>query len=249
MLWEAAGSVRQGRLLLAATVAVVLAVVPAVSADRDAGSKPRVYRGATVFPAVTPEVIDIDLSTVPLTPEWQPGDPIKEIPRRHTRPIPQDFRPAPPIPGAEDALLAAQENAPRGDDRAFTLPILNMDGQNFTGPNPADPSADVGANHFITAINTIGGTSVTIYNKAGAIVAGPFTLDSTLGGIGNCASGSGDPVPLYDHLADRWLLSEFADTGNHLCIYVSQTADPVAGGWFRYDFATPSFPDYPKYGL
>ena len=34
-----------------------------------------------------------------------------------------------------------------------------------------------------------------------------------------------------------------------MCVYISQTSDPVAGGWFIYDFTTPNFPDYPKYAV
>src|SRR5690606_34255408 len=92
------------------------------------------------------------------------------------------------------------------------------------------------------------GALVRVHDSSnGSVVAGPFAMDSL--GTGACASGFGDPVVLYDELADRWLLSEFASGGNHLCVYISQTSDPVAGGWFAYDFSTPSFPDYPKYGV
>src|SRR5207253_1794858 len=37
--------------------------------------------------------------------------------------------------------------------------------------------------------------------------------------------------------------------GEHLCVYVSRTSDPLAGGWVSYDFPTPAFPDYPKYAV
>ena len=45
------------------------------------------------------------------------------------------------------------------------------------------------------------------------------------------------PVVLYDQLADRWLISQFAitSTTSHQCIAISQTGDPT-GAWFRYDF-------------
>ena len=67
-------------------------------------------------------------------------------------------------------------------------------------------------------------------------------------GSGACAAGFGDPIVLYDEAADRWLLSEFAASGNHLCVYISQTASP-SGTYFAYDFSTPNFPDYPKYAV
>ncbi|HXG30868.1 MAG TPA: calcium-binding protein, partial [Thermodesulfobacteriota bacterium] len=75
------------------------------------------------------------------------------------------------------------------------------------------------------------------------------TLDSLWTAGGPCRSGFGDPIVLYDRLANRWLMSEFTTSGNHLCVYVSRTPDPVSGGWFLYDFTTPDFPDYPKYAV
>jgi PKD repeat protein len=44
-------------------------------------------------------------------------------------------------------------------------------------------------------------------------------------------------------------MSEFASSGNHLCVYVSQDANPVSSGWYLYDFQTTNFPDYPKYAV
>ncbi len=75
-----------------------------------------------------------------------------------------------------------------------------------------------------------------------------------------CASfNDGDPYVLYDKTADRWLISDFAFPsfpGNsfYQCIAVSQTNDPVSGGWFFYalqvDPGNPSFlGDYPKFAL
>ena len=52
---------------------------------------------------------------------------------------------------------------------------------------------------------------------------------------------------LFDQLADRWFLSEFG-SGSSLCVFISQTADPQ-GAYYSYQFTTPSFPDYPKYGV
>jgi hypothetical protein len=63
-----------------------------------------------------------------------------------------------------------------------------------------------------------------------------------------CRSNAGDPIVVYDHLADRWLLSQFANP-NHMCVAISQTPDPTAGTWFLYTFNTVVFPDYPKFGV
>jgi hypothetical protein len=97
-------------------------------------------------------------------------------------------------------------------------------------------------------VNSVGGTHVAIFDKAGTPIV-DFELMSLWTAGGPCSTGHGDPIVLYDQLAARWLFSEFADVGNHLCVYVSKTPDPVSGGWFLYDFPTPEFPDYPKYAV
>jgi hypothetical protein len=59
---------------------------------------------------------------------------------------------------------------------------------------------------------------------------------------------------LYDQLADRWMLSQFAvpggTSGYHQCIAVSQTGDPT-GAWYRYDFlwSNINMNDYPHFGV
>ena len=163
-------------------------------------------------------------------------------PRMSTNP---DFDPRREGVGGIDPLLALQAAVQPAAPSAFTTPILNYEGQGFSFVNPPDTVGEIGPNHYIQMING-GGSSLVIYDKAGNIVSGPTILHTL--GSGACASGAGDPVVLYDQLADRWLLSEFADTGNHLCVYVSKTADPT-GAYWNYDFATPNFPDYPKYAV
>src|SRR5207244_11488168 len=70
----------------------------------------------------------------------------------------------------------------------------------------------------------------------------------------------GDPTVGYDPMADRWFVADFAFTGSgnsppfYECIAVSQTANPVSGGWYRYAIRTddathPWFADYPKMGI
>src|SRR5439155_467271 len=58
----------------------------------------------------------------------------------------------------------------------------------------------------------------------------------------------GDPVVLYDPLADRYLRSQLAKP-SHVCIAVSRTTDPVTGGYHLYEFNVVSFPDYFKLGV
>ncbi|MCB8917509.1 MAG: hypothetical protein H6666_06265 [Ardenticatenaceae bacterium] len=144
------------------------------------------------------------------------------------------------IQGGPDPLLPLQENAPPPSDQGFETPIFNFEGQGYTFLNPPDTVGDIGANHYIQMINS---TGVAIYDKTTGTLITSFDLTA----LGGCATGSGDPIVLYDHDADRWLLSEFG-SGNSLCVFISQTPDPT-GTYYAYSFSTPSFPDYPKYGV
>ena len=103
-------------------------------------------------------------------------------------------------------------------------------------------------NHYVQMINGSGGALVQIYDKAtGAPIGSQFALND-LATSGPCQTGLGAPIVLYDKLADRWLLSETAQSDNHLCVYVSTGPNP--GGVYNfYDFTTPDFPDYPKYAV
>src|SRR4029077_1710252 len=89
---------------------------------------------------------------------------------------------------------------------------------------------------------------------------GPIPIESVWSGFGNnfnaCqVGGSGDPVVVYDRLADRWIISQFAKPDDGVeddqdeCIAVSQT-DDATGAWYRYDFhLTFRGQDYPKLGV
>jgi hypothetical protein len=66
----------------------------------------------------------------------------------------------------------------------------------------------------------------------------------------------GDPFVFYDHLADCWVISDFAfasfpGTNLYQCIAVSQTGDPVPGGWHLYALLADAtnLNDYPKMAL
>ncbi|MFV2069594.1 MAG: hypothetical protein ACC645_21730, partial [Pirellulales bacterium] len=133
---------------------------------------------------------------------------------------------------------------------AFDTPSLNFPGQSAPGVFPPDTVGDVGVDYYIQMINAPGGSQFAIYDKSdGNLALGPIQTSSLASG-GACASGAGDPVVLYDQPANRWLITEFAPPGQDtLCAYVSQTSDPTDNTWYDYQFATPNFPDYPKYAV
>nr|MBP6314900.1 T9SS type A sorting domain-containing protein [Chitinophagaceae bacterium] len=121
--------------------------------------------------------------------------------------------------------------------------VQNFQGHGNTAVSPADPSLCVGANHVIQMINGSSGARMTIYNKSGVVVVAAQYMDAITG-----VPGLGDPVAMYDAVADRYVLTEFSSSGNKLVIMVSQTNNPT-GSWYVYQFTAPEFPDYPKYGI
>ncbi|HRD54112.1 MAG TPA: proprotein convertase P-domain-containing protein, partial [Flavobacteriales bacterium] len=127
---------------------------------------------------------------------------------------------------------------------------LSVNGMGYMGVNPADPCTDVGPNHLIQMINGVGGAYFRIYNKGGTPVGAQVYLDNFINAIGGISTynGAGDPIVLYDALANRWLMSEFSSNGNRMIVAVSSSPDP-AGTWYAYSFTANSFPDYPKYAV
>ncbi|MGC8865521.1 MAG: T9SS type A sorting domain-containing protein [Bacteroidales bacterium] len=127
-------------------------------------------------------------------------------------------------------------------------PVLNFDGVgNVNSVYPPDTDGDVGPNHYFQMINL----SFAIYDKQGNKLFGPVN-NSTLwaGFIGPwTGTNDGDPIVLYDELADRWMASQFAvNTSNGTyweLIAISETGDPL-GSWYQYAFQFPAFNDYPK---
>lgn len=145
--------------------------------------------------------------------------------------------------------VAQTEMAPA----AMPAPSLTFDGIAFPGVvcncAPPDPNGDVGPNHYVQTVNT----AFQIWSKTGVSLYGPAAISTVWQGFGGqCETrNDGDPIVLYDPLADRWLISQFtAISPYHECIAVSQSADPT-GAWYRYAFqlSTTAFPDYPKFGV
>ncbi len=89
-----------------------------------------------------------------------------------------------------------------------------------------------------------------VFDKTtGASLLGPSGIQTVWGGFGGVCefNGSGDPVVMYDQLADRWIISQFAGVSipTDECVAVSTTGD-ATGSYHRYDFHLGSnFFDYP----
>src|SRR6266540_4120658 len=126
-------------------------------------------------------------------------------------------------------------------------PIISFDGNsNLCGCSPPDPNGAVGPNHVVTMSNL----HFQIFNKLGTSLFGPAANNTLWSGFGgDCQTdNSGDPVVIYDQLADRWMLTQFTASGPTYfeCVALSQTNDPL-GSYYRWAISTGSnFPDYPK---
>lgn len=114
---------------------------------------------------------------------------------------------------------------------------------------PPDTNGDVGRNHYVQWNNLL----YEVFDKSGNSILGPRAGNSLWTGFGGICeeNNDGDPIVLYDHLADRWVVSQFAiGADGHQCVAVSATGDPT-GTYHRYDFVVSpgDFNDYPKLGV
>lgn len=148
-------------------------------------------------------------------------------------------------PQSVDPLV--QESVPTLD---IPVPSASFDGPpNVAGYAPPDPVGDVGPDHYLAMSNVY----FSVYSKTGTLLYGPAANNTLWSGFGgDCESDNdGDPIVLYDQIADRWVLTQFTASGPNFynCVAVSESSDPL-GAYYRYAFSTGSnFPDYPKYGV
>jgi hypothetical protein len=177
---------------------------------------------------------------------------------------PRLFRP-PAVDAGPGSIDGAVFPSPFGPEvnmvEALPLPSVSFDGlsnqNNFTvfsvRNHPPDTVGDVGPSHYVEMVNNL----YRVFDKQGNALTPPRSISSLFAPLGSsspCSNhNSGDPIVLYDPLADRWLLSQFcllATPFRHEMIAISQTPDPT-GAYFLYDFMMPNdkFPDYPKLGV
>src|SRR6266568_2915008 len=132
--------------------------------------------------------------------------------------------------------------------------ILNFDGIPFPGVAcncaPPDTNGEVGLTQYVQIVNE----GYQVFDKtSGASQLGPSGIATLWSGFGGVCqnNGDGDPVVLYDQLAGRWVITQFAGVSvpTDECIAVSTTND-ATGTWFRYGFHLGSnFFDYPHLGV
>jgi hypothetical protein len=125
--------------------------------------------------------------------------------------------------------------------------LFTFEGIGFTGVRPPDPIGSVGLNHYLQMVNF----RISIYDKLGNLLVGPVAIHTLFSGPGLCATSDfGDPFVVYDQLAARWVIGQIRSDRRGICVAVSQTDDPVAGGFYTYEVDTgDDLPDYPKLGV
>src|SRR5438094_3992247 len=203
---------------------------------------------------VGPVCLDQDLRSLPYIP---PAERIEK--RRLTRYPQSDTGALPPretsLPWLQSLLRGLFRPTP-----TMPPPLFTFEGMNRTESGddaPPDTDGDVGPNHYVEVVNQ----AIRIFDKSGNSLTPVITFNSFFAPlVGTPCNGQnqGDPFVFYDQIADRWVVSDFAFPSNagpfYECIGVSQTGDPVSGGWCFYALQhDPSHPyridDYPKFAL
>jgi uncharacterized repeat protein (TIGR01451 family) len=171
-----------------------------------------------------------------------------------------EFHPA-LLPGGPTPPEAPRFHVANGQVPSAGSNFDGLDFANWGAGHPPDPNGDVGPTYYIQTINT----SVGIYRKSDSTRVAAMTFNTLMsqGHFGNiCDTNNfGDPVVLYDTFEDRWVVTDFAfevdGSGNIInppgelqCFAVSQTNDPVTGGWNFYSILVDGgLGDYPKFGV
>jgi hypothetical protein len=249
-------------------IAQLPSVVPAGSeADRTAVGRGGVARPAGVGDAAEKE------PKAPATAEslamwtFRDGDAIAPV-------LSPDLRNIPPIRTSQDEQRVVENDrlpyrgegpgrrpvVPDGAlQNSFGISAPTPTGVNFpgiggTGFVPSDDNGRVGPNHFIQTVNS----EFAIYNKTGATLFGPANINTLFSSLsGPCKTqNNGDPIVVYDALADRWVITQFAvnapPTGlaSYQCTAISRTGDPL-GAYYLYPFPLSPvlFFDYPHIGV
>ncbi len=142
------------------------------------------------------------------------------------------LRSARPDPVTQVAPAPRDVSRPAAPTTAVTG--FNFDGVagSLTGGYPPDTNGSVGNDQYVETVNT--SYQVWSLNRAtntATSILGPVNINTLWAGFGGaCQSqNSGDPVVLYDKVANRWLISQFTSSVSggfyYQCVAISTTAN------------------------
>jgi Fibronectin type III domain len=225
----------------------------------------------SLLPAVVASTILCSADAFAQTPPDTPGagnrptivHPVKhdETPAlRDMLPIPiqrqENETPHPPLPVHGGRKVGPHVQDPMLQTSTPSLnaitPLTSFGGiGNLSGVLPPDTNGDVGPSHYVQWVNL----NFAVYDKQGNVLYGPANGKTLWQGFGGpCETrNDGDPIVLYDEIANRWLMTQFALPNYprgpyYQCIAVSTTGSPL-GSWNRYSYSFSKLNDYPKFGV
>jgi hypothetical protein len=189
---------------------------------------------------------------------------VQEV-KHDTSPPVRDIPAGPPMPRQDEGPENPSPFLMKGDPiedpvvqhyfgvLAMPTPILTFEGISVTTSAcqcaPPDTNGDVGPNHYVQTVNA----AYQVFDKNGASIQAARNINTIFTGFGGPCEmrNDGDPIVLYDSMADRWFINQFtAAPPYYQCTAVSTTPNPT-GSYYRYAFfmsATDIY-DYQKYGV
>lgn len=222
------------------------------------------------------QAASINLHTTPATKNDMSPD-LKTLhrPVSEANQVREMYRPGPvPLPKRERGAAAERvlEHAP---PPPFELEAVEIDsfsgiavGQAGLSGVPPDTNGSVGRTAYVQSVNDAFAVfakdthqMLSGYIDGSGFTLAPFDARSLWNGFGGgCElANHGDPIVLFDKVADRWLVSQLgmpAGGPYSECIAISATADATSR-YYRYefqfqkapDFKASAFNDYPKFGV
>lgn len=206
---------------------------------QSSGSGSKVVIGQSVKNDTSPKLRNV--KPVPVTKQNSKSVPV--LPIKH---------PTAAMSSQKDTHVQTQLATPN-----MPAPGLNFEGTDYPGVScfcaPPDTNGDIGDTQYVQIVNE----GLQVFDKTtGNSVLGPESIETLWAGFGGpCETfGEGDPTVNYDPMANRWVVTEFADfPPSYECVAVSQS-DDATGAWNRYAFDLgdtfgQNFYDYPKLGV
>ena len=233
---------------------------PGQAYERDASQTITTHvnaRGQTVYAIaashfdISPPLRDMAIEAVaaPEAGEVSPTNPL--LPRWR---IPRSIAPDPVVQSIipSDGFAGLRPIVSEAPSTGF-----NFLGVAQNGGVPPDTNGSVGNNQYVETANVRYQVwSLDRGTSTATSILGPIAINSLWAGFGGAcqAQNAGDPIVLYDKLADRWLISQFTSAlsgGSYFqCVAVSTSAD-ATDTYDRWAFAVPGglFGDYPHFGV
>jgi hypothetical protein len=262
---------RRRRTLVVASLPLVLAAVAVALAgagtgEREATRSVGIARAssagttsyaaaAATTPTFGPHVVagafqgtSAPVSSLPVLPV--PQAPLRARPIESLAPVNR--------PDAHDPVVQSRKGT-----GALSGPIQNFDGicLPFGDPCalpsscsclPPDTNGEVGATQYVQMVNS----DFAVFSKTGAVLRTATPINQLWASAGGeCAAhNDGDPVVVYDQLANRWVLSQFValptDTEEYAECFAVSTTNDATGSYYLYEFRFGrTFHDYPKLGV